>query len=110
MEEADFVTAPVAVLVESPPTRNSIELVQDICECYLNAIERGKQRERTISMDEMTGIQAEEAQGARTANASRQTGTPRGASTFATALKPPRSAWISRIQAERGGFALIASA
>ena len=34
------------------------EKVQDICECYLNAIERGIQRERTISMDEMTGIQA----------------------------------------------------
>ena len=53
-----FETAPVAVLVEPPPTRSSIELVQDICDSYLSAIARAKQGERTVSIDEMTGIQA----------------------------------------------------
>ena len=55
-----------------PPTRSSIELVQDICDSYLSAIARAKQGERTVSIDaecrrgklpppnllEMTGIQA----------------------------------------------------
>ena len=57
-EGSRFETAPVAVLVESPPDPQFDEKVQDICDCYLNAIERDEQRERTISIDEMTGIQA----------------------------------------------------
>ena len=57
-EGSRFETAPVAVLVESPPDPQFNEKVQDICDCYLNAIERDEQRERTISIDEMTGIQA----------------------------------------------------
>ncbi len=55
MEEADFVTAPVTVLVESPPDPQGDEKIQDICDCYLNAIERDEQRERTISMDAPDG-------------------------------------------------------
>jgi len=45
-------------LVESPPDPQFDEKVKDICELYLSAIERVQQGERTISMDEMTGIQA----------------------------------------------------
>ncbi len=58
MVEADFVTAPVTVLVESPPDPQFDEKVQDICDSYLSAIDRAKQFERTVSIDEMTGIQA----------------------------------------------------
>lgn len=32
--------------------------MEDICQCYLSAIAREEQGERTISIDEMTGIQA----------------------------------------------------
>ncbi len=53
-----FETAPVAILVESPPDPQFDEKVKDICEVYLSAIERAGQGERTISIDEMTGIQA----------------------------------------------------
>jgi putative transposase len=35
-------------------------MVKDICEVYLSAIERADQGEKTISIDEMTGIQAKE--------------------------------------------------
>ena len=55
-----FVTAPVAVLVESPPDPQFDEKVQDICNTYLSAIERAEKFERTVSIDEMTGIQAKE--------------------------------------------------
>lgn len=58
MEEADFVTAPVAVLVKSPPDPQFEEKVKDICECYLGALELAERGERTVCMDEMTGIQA----------------------------------------------------
>ena len=53
-----FKTAPVAVLVESPPDPEFDEKVRDICEVYLSAIERAERGEQTVSMDEMTGIQA----------------------------------------------------
>lgn len=53
-----FETAPVAILVEPPPDPQFDEKVKDICEVYLSAIERAEQGERTIAIDEMTGIQA----------------------------------------------------
>lgn len=45
-------------MVESPPDPQFDEKVKDICDTYLSAIERVQRGERTISMDEMTGIQA----------------------------------------------------
>jgi len=45
-----FVTAPVAILVESPTQFD--EKVKDLCEVYLSAIERAERE--TISIDEMT--------------------------------------------------------
>ncbi|MEG4235917.1 transposase [Microcoleus sp. Pol11C3] len=45
-------------MVESPPDPEFDEKVNDICEIYLSAIERAERGERTISIDEMTGIQA----------------------------------------------------
>lgn len=45
-------------MVESPPDSQFDEKVKDICALYLNAIERMNQAERTVSLDEMTGIQA----------------------------------------------------
>ena len=53
-----FETAPVAILVESPPDPKFDEKVKDICDTYLSAIERAERGEQTISIDEMTGIQA----------------------------------------------------
>jgi len=54
-ERSRFETAPVAILVESRPIRSK---VKDICEVYLSAMARAQTAERTISIDEMTGIQA----------------------------------------------------
>lgn len=45
-------------MVESPPDPQFDEKVKDICDTYLSAIERVERGERTISIDEMTGIQA----------------------------------------------------
>ena len=45
-------------MVEPPPDPEFDAKVKDICEVYLSAIERAEQGERTISIDEMTGIQA----------------------------------------------------
>ena len=42
----------------NPPDPNFDETVKDICESYLSAIERAERGEKTISMDEMIGIQA----------------------------------------------------
>jgi len=50
-----FETAP-AVLVKSPDPQFE-EKVKDICECYLGAL-TAEQGERTVCIDEMTGIQA----------------------------------------------------
>jgi putative transposase len=41
-----------------PPDSQFDEKVKDICQVYLSAIERAQQGEQTISIDEMTGIQA----------------------------------------------------
>jgi DDE superfamily endonuclease len=49
-------------LVESPPDPQFDEKVKDICDTYLSAIERAEWGEKTISLDEMTGIQAKERQ------------------------------------------------
>jgi transposase len=45
-------------LVEPPPEPNFEEKVQDVCDCYLKALEREEWGEKTLSIDEMTGIQA----------------------------------------------------
>ena len=45
-------------LSRMPPDSQFDEKVKDICDTYLSAIERVQRGERTISMDEMTGIQA----------------------------------------------------
>ncbi len=44
----------------APPDPQFDEKVQDICDCYLNAIERDEQRERTISMDDPDGHSSRE--------------------------------------------------
>ncbi len=44
----------------NPPDPYFDEKVKDICEVYLSALERDLQGERTLSIDEMTGIQAHE--------------------------------------------------
>jgi hypothetical protein len=46
------------ILAQSPPEPQFDEKVTDICDLYLSAIERAERGERTLSMDEMTGIQA----------------------------------------------------
>ncbi|WP_339375065.1 transposase [Stenomitos frigidus] len=49
-------------MVESPPDPQFDATVKDICAVYLKTIERAKAGERTVSLDEMTGIQALERQ------------------------------------------------
>ena len=44
------------------PDTQRDEKIGDGCEVYANAPERAKDGERTISMDELTGVQAEDAQ------------------------------------------------
>lgn len=45
----------------NPPRRRAFDdKVTDICETYLHALERANAGERTVSIDEMTGIQAKE--------------------------------------------------
>ncbi len=51
-------TPPVQLLVESPPDPKFDDKVTDICQTYESAIETAKQFERTVCIDEMTGIQA----------------------------------------------------
>jgi len=51
-------TPPVQLLVESPPDPKFDDKVTDICQTYLSAIETAKQLERTVCIDEMTGVQA----------------------------------------------------
>jgi putative transposase len=53
-------TPPIWLLVESPPDPAFDDKVKDICTTYLNAPEQAKIGERTVSIDEMTGIQAKE--------------------------------------------------
>lgn len=47
------------------------EKVKDITDLYLTAIERAQQGEHTISVDEMTGIQARRTSRKRLANETR---------------------------------------
>jgi putative transposase len=51
-------TPSLRLLAQSPPDQNFDAKVTDICDVYLKAIERAKLGERTMSLDEMTGIQA----------------------------------------------------
>lgn len=51
-------TPPVWILAQSPPDVLFDNKVKDICATYLSAPERAEAGERTISLDEMTGIQA----------------------------------------------------
>jgi hypothetical protein len=48
----------VSILARPPPDPQFDTKVTGICEVYLSAIERAQRGERTISTDEMTGIQA----------------------------------------------------
>ncbi|HEY9781879.1 MAG TPA: transposase, partial [Leptolyngbyaceae cyanobacterium] len=51
-------TTSVRLLAQSPPDPAFDDKVKDISEVYLNAQQRPEEGERTISLDEMTGIQA----------------------------------------------------
>ncbi|MGD2180820.1 helix-turn-helix domain-containing protein [Lusitaniella coriacea] len=51
-------TSSVKLLAQSPPDPELEEKVKGICQIYLNAQQRAEVGERTISIDEMTGIQA----------------------------------------------------
>lgn len=51
-------TSPVWLLAQSPPDPDFDPKVKDICPTYLRAQERAMAGERTISLDEMSGIQA----------------------------------------------------
>lgn len=51
-------TTAVRLRAESPPDPDFDAKVQDICETYLSAQARAAAGEHTISLDEMTGIQA----------------------------------------------------
>lgn len=55
---SDTQATPVGLLVESPPDPAFDDKVSDICQTYLNASERANLGERTLSLDEMSGIQA----------------------------------------------------
>jgi len=55
MEEADLKPHQQYWLVPPPQFE---EKVKDICECYLGALDSAEQGERTVCIDEMTGIQA----------------------------------------------------
>jgi len=51
----------LSILVNPPPEDAEFDAkVEDITGLYMSAIERHRQGERTISIDEMTGIQATE--------------------------------------------------
>ena len=51
-------TASVRILAQSPPDPKFDAKVSDICVAYLSANERVTLGERTVCLDEMTGIQA----------------------------------------------------
>jgi len=51
-------TPPVRLLLNPPPDPKFDDKVTDICETYLSATARVLRGERTVSLDEMTGIQA----------------------------------------------------
>jgi transposase len=58
MSEADLKPHQSQYWLNPPPDPQFDEKVKDICEVYLSAIERAQEGERTVSLDEMTGIQA----------------------------------------------------
>lgn len=52
-------TTPESLLVDSPPKGNEFDAkAQNISNLYITAIERADDGERTVCIDEMTGIQA----------------------------------------------------
>ena len=60
LQEADLKPHQLQYWLNLPPDPHFAAKVQDICEIYRSALERDLQGERTISVDEMTGIQAKE--------------------------------------------------
>ena len=87
MQEADLKPHQSLALVEPPPDPQFDEKVKDICEVYLSATLACRAPGRTISIDEMTGIQALER---KTPDQPMRPGLPgatRSVSTFATAPK-----------------------
>ena len=60
LEEAEVKPHALSLLVNPPEDAEFDAKVEDITGLYMSAIERHLQGERTISIDEMTGIQATE--------------------------------------------------
>ena len=61
LEEAEVKPHALSILVNPPPEDAEFDAkVEDITGLYMSAIERHRQGERTIFIDEMTGIQATE--------------------------------------------------
>jgi len=58
LAEADLKLHQSGYWLNPPPDANFEAKVSDICETYLSATERASQGERTLCLDEMTGIQA----------------------------------------------------
>ncbi|UXE62083.1 MAG: hypothetical protein KA717_04265 [Woronichinia naegeliana WA131] len=58
LAEADLKPHQSQYWLNPPPEPEFDEKVSDICQTYLSAMERAEQGEQTISIDEMTGIQA----------------------------------------------------
>lgn len=58
LNEADLKPHQSQYWLNPPPDPQFDEKVSDICQTYESAIERAEQGEQTISIDEMTGIQA----------------------------------------------------
>lgn len=58
LAEADLKPHQSQYWLNPPPDPEFEEKVSDICQTYLSAMERAEQGEQTISIDEMTGIQA----------------------------------------------------
>ena len=59
-ERSNIKTSTVRILAQSPPDEKLEEKIKDICYLYGEAKNLRVQRERVISTDEMTGIQAKE--------------------------------------------------
>lgn len=58
LAEADLKPHQSGYWLNLPPDPDFDAKVSDICETYLSATERGSRGERTICLDEMTGMQA----------------------------------------------------
>ncbi len=72
----------------SPPDPQFDEKLKDICECYLTAVERAAQGERTVCIDEMTGIKSVFSASSRTYPCVQANGSVKSLSTSVTAPKP----------------------